>query len=54
MRKDLVLANRAGKLVDGSPRTDRRNPRTHSGTDYVDNVKGALTDDGMELRCPRV
>ena len=44
MRKDLVWANRAGKLVHGSPGTDCRKPKTHSGTDYIDNVNGALME----------
>lgn len=43
MSKDLVLANSAGEWVVGIPGTDCRNPETHSGTDYIDSVKGALT-----------
>ncbi|MBC8255457.1 MAG: hypothetical protein H8E35_15715 [Ardenticatenia bacterium] len=43
MSEDMVLANGAGKLVHGSPRIDWRNPKDHSGTNHIDNAKGALT-----------
>jgi hypothetical protein len=54
MSEAPVLANRAGKLVHGSPGTDCRNPKTHSGTDHIDNVKGALVEKVSAPRFLRV